>query len=791
MMLAMRILMRKQQDGLEGGLAQEVANMLVLGNDVLDPGSMGPLSEWMPESVWPKIKGLEALKQFKGLGDIMQTDYDDWEHWFELEYPDLEPCPGDFATSLSSFDRLILLRMMRPDRVQAALAVYVEETMGSAYVNQPAFDMIATFEETNPQTPVFFVLFPGVDPTVWVEGAGNKLGFTMANGKFVMISMGQGQEKPAESCMERFGAEGGWILLQNCHLMEKWLPALERKFETTSDGAHKDYKLMLSAEAPGLSYQKNMPESLMQVSIKVANEAPADIKSNLRRSWAEFDEHTIERCSKPNEFKGCLFMLCWFHSVVQGRRRFGQQGWSRQYPFNTGDLKICADVLGQYLDASPDVPYTDLQYVWGEIMYGGHVTDAWDRRTSSFYLEVLLNEGIFKNYEFAEGCGFRSPNPADFQFNDYAQYIETALPVESPPLFGLHMNAELAYLVNFQVAVFSNIMAMMGGGGGDGGGDDGGGSAGVMANLLERMPDFFELIGIGIMAKPLLEIEAEGPFVVVCMQECKRMNYLLTEIKGTLQDLEKGFAGLLNMSQKMEDLSEALGKNQTPGRNPFHTCNWEFYAWPSVKFLAPWWGNLVARCGFLTNWSADLARPLVSWFSGLFNSIALITALMQVTARSESLPLDKMTTETHCTLMWDIDEADHNPKDGQLVYGLFMEGARWPAKAEVEEPVDLDGTMTGGNIVEMKLKEVLPTMPLIYIKSIELQAHWEPQSIALGGKGSGAVAFFRHDIHSYESPTYTTTFRGPTYCMLATLHTAHGQAKWVLAGVALICQSDD
>jgi dynein heavy chain len=292
------------------------------------------------------------------------------------------------------------------------------------------------------------------------------------------------------------------------------------------------------------------------------------------------------------------------------------------------------------------------------------------------------------------------------------------------------------------------------------------------------------------MAKPLLEIEAEGPFVVVCMQECKRMNYLLTEIKSTLQDLEKGFAGLLNMSQKMEDLSEALGKNQVPGRNPFHTCNWEFFAWPSVKFLAPWWSNLVARCDFLTVWSSDLARPLVSWFSGLFNSIALITALMQVTARSESLPLDKMTIETHCTLMWEIDEAEHNPKDGQLVYGLFMEGARWPGKAEVEEPVDLDGTMTGGNIVEMKLKEVLPTMPLMYIKSIELQAHWEPQSIALGGKGSGAVAFFRHDIHSYESPTYTTTFRGPTYCMLATLNTIHGQAKWVLAGVAL-CQSDD
>jgi len=130
----------------------------------------------------------------------------------------------------------------------------------------------------------------------------------------------------------------------------------------------------------------------------------------------------------------------------------------------------------------------------------------------------------------------------------------------------------------------------------------------------------------------------------------------------------------------MEDLSDALGKNQVPGRNPFHTCNWEALAWPSVKFLSSWWTDMNRRCDELSVWSSDLTRPLVAWMSGLFNSIALITALMQVTARSESLPLDKMTTESHCTTMWNRDEAEHHPKDGQLIFGLFMEGARWPSK---------------------------------------------------------------------------------------------------------------
>jgi dynein heavy chain len=35
-----------------------------------------------------------------------------------------------------------------------------------------------------------------------------------------------------------------------------------------------------------------------------------------------------------------------------GRKKYGQQGWSRKYGFNVGDLTICADVLQAYLSHS-------------------------------------------------------------------------------------------------------------------------------------------------------------------------------------------------------------------------------------------------------------------------------------------------------------------------------------------------------------------------------------------------------------------------------------------------------
>jgi dynein heavy chain, axonemal len=35
----------------------------------------------------------------------------------------------------------------------------------------------------------------------------------------------------------------------------------------------------------------------------VANEAPADIKSNMIRAWANFSQDRVDSCTKPNEFK--------------------------------------------------------------------------------------------------------------------------------------------------------------------------------------------------------------------------------------------------------------------------------------------------------------------------------------------------------------------------------------------------------------------------------------------------------------------------------------------------------
>ena len=119
----------------DGKLSEEEAAFLVESKQSPDAGNMGPLSEWLPGTIWPKVKALEGLKRFTGLGDNMQSDTDEWQKWFDSEMPEQAKLPGDYQKNLNNFDRLIILRAMRPDRVTTALKAWIEEMMGKGYIN--------------------------------------------------------------------------------------------------------------------------------------------------------------------------------------------------------------------------------------------------------------------------------------------------------------------------------------------------------------------------------------------------------------------------------------------------------------------------------------------------------------------------------------------------------------------------------------------------------------------------------------------------------------------------------
>lgn len=240
------------------------------------------------------MKGLENVKIFANLISQMESEALQWRKWYAEEKAEAAELPRAFK-DISLFHRLLLLRALRPDRLSGALTQFVMENLGNNFVEQTPFDIYTTYAEMNPQTPIFFVLFPGVDPTPDVERVGKKNGVSIQQGTFINISMGQGQEDIAIKALHNAGKQGHWIMLQNVHLMQTWLKVFERNLEIVCEDVHPNFRCFVSSEPPPLPEMETIPESILQNSIKVANESPQDLKANILRAFAQFDETHFER----------------------------------------------------------------------------------------------------------------------------------------------------------------------------------------------------------------------------------------------------------------------------------------------------------------------------------------------------------------------------------------------------------------------------------------------------------------------------------------------------------------
>ncbi|NWI76951.1 DYH9 protein, partial [Dryoscopus gambensis] len=527
---------------------------------------------------------------------------------------------------------------------------------------------------------------------------------------------------------------------QNIHLVAKWLSSLEKKLEQHSEGSHQDFRVFISAEPAPCPESHVIPQGILENSIKITSEAPTGMHANLHRALDNFSQDTLEMCSQEKEFRSILFALCYFHAVVAERRKFGPQGWNRSYPFSTGDLTISISVLYNYLEASSKVPYDDLRYLVGEIMYGGHITDDWDRRLCKTYLEELIKPELLEG-ELCLAPGF--PLPGNMDYNGYHQYIDDALPPESPHLYGLHPNAEIGFLTQRSEQLLRTVLELQPRHGSVGEGGVGTREETVQAlleEMLEKLTDEFN------MAELMAKVEEKTPYAVVALQECERMNVLTAEIRRSLTELELGLKGELTMTTDMENLQNSLFLDMVPE-------SWVKRSYPSTASLGSWFADLLARISELEAWTRDFSLPSTLWLGGFFNPQSILTAIMQTTARKNKWPLDKMTLHCDVTKKSREDFASA-PRDGAYVHGLFMEGARWDAQT--------------GVITDARLKELTPAMPVVFIRAIPAD---------------------KQDTRGmYPCPLYKTRQRGPTYVWTFNLKTKENPSKWVLAGVALLLQ---
>ena len=428
------------------------------------------------------------------------------------------------------------------------------------------------------------------------------------------------------------------------------------------------------------------------------------------------------------------------------------------YETNDSDLDTSLQVLKMLLVEQPTITWDALRYITGQITYGGRVTDDWDRRCYNAILNLFYSTDILREgYAFSLSGTYYAPPIGDLE--SYKTYV-SGLPMDDhPEVFGLHANASIAFQQRETGYILETVLELQP--------RTGGGAAGRSPDVI--VAELASEIERGMPAA--LRMDEAGPhtFVMrgehmdsqatVLSQEMARFNRLLGVMGSSLSDLQRAIRGEVLLSEELDKMFSALLNNQVP-------ANWAVVAYPSLKPLASWVSDLHARIAFMRKWLCG-GQPSAFWLSGFFFPQGFMTGTLQNHARKYAIPIDTLSFSFR--MLRAEEESDVRPEDvpadGVLIYGLFMDGARWNREELI--------------IDDSRPSEIYSRWPVV---------HFNPTKDYKTPVGHYSAPIYKT---SKRAGTLSTTGMSTNFIVAVDMPTTQDPAYFVLKGAALLCQLND
>lgn len=715
---------------------------------------------WVSDQLWANVVGLDQLPSFAGFSTAFEAEVAHWDRVYTADDPAAALAAVPAVATLDAFQRLLVLRCIRPDQVVPALVAFVAMELGPQYIEPRPFSLHAGYDAATCATPLILVLSPGADPTVELRQ------FALAKNMhehFVTLSLGQAQGPVAEAAIADASEHGTWVCLANCHLAASWLPTLASMCaDLTPDRVHASFRLWLTTE-PTTAF----PSSLLHYGVKLTHEAPTGVRAQLKEMYEALDDDWFATCARPHVLKTLLFRLCCFHAVVRARTHFGPLGWNRAYGFAASDLAIATTQLKEMLEAlrgEDPVPFRTLAYLAGECHYGGRVTDERDRRCLLTLVDDVYTPALLSSSCSLSGM-YDAPSSSG-AVSDVLAYIDQLPRIDGPEVFGLHANASISTALADTKVLLEAALSMQ---------PRGPLRADRAMNWEQRVEETARDIAVRL-PRPFdvahvartCPVGPDAAMNTVLIQEVGRLNRLLTTVQRSLDDVHLAIKGLVVLSAELEAMGESLVNGHVPAR-------WSAVAYPSLKPLGSWVKDLLARVAWVQKWVVQGHAPPVFWVAGFVSPHAFLTGTLQTYARKHKVPIDQVSFDT-IVLTRAAAEVTRPAEEGAYVDGLYLEGAGWDVATHA--------------LAEMRPRELHVQSPVLHLlpkprDAIEPVEDTDPN-------GTAHVYLCPVYKTSQRQGTLSTTGQSTNFVMMVRLpmRREHRQSHWIKRGVALLTQLD-
>ncbi|RVE44280.1 hypothetical protein evm_011075 [Chilo suppressalis] len=358
--------------------------------------------KWITDEEVKKVAQIKVINE-DFFNKLSLQNADVWKEF--LESGDLKALA---PLSLTHFELVLAVSILRPDSTYRAITGLVDYILGSGVMSVGATVGLAA--RWSGGRPALLLAAHALD--------------VLAHHARSLTLVGVEEGRAAWERAVVAARSGGWVALVvgASPITQDLTNFIVDYVQRPTEDYNEEFRLWIVSE------DRDIPPAVANVCVNVILEAPEGVKHNVASTlsaWGEFEADGAAVRSRV-----CLAL---FHAIVQERRAYIPQGWSRWYAWEWGEVSACASALngggGRELVLA---------------MYSARAAPP-DRRPLAALHRATLGAHALAHCWRPLGLALPLPPPTTTRAQAYLSAIDAFPDIDPPQLLGLPDNCRIAW----------------------------------------------------------------------------------------------------------------------------------------------------------------------------------------------------------------------------------------------------------------------------------------------------------------------------------------------------------